>query len=102
MMQLYIANKNYSSWSMRPWLVLKAFDLAFEEIQLNFPCERGEGVSQSRPFSLGTAGRVGEDLFTTSRRQGVTLQIKVLVVGRYPRISDFHCVVRQVVRAPIL
>lgn len=28
---LYIGNKNYSSWSMRPWLVLKAGGLVFEE-----------------------------------------------------------------------
>jgi glutathione S-transferase len=30
-MHLYIGNKNYSSWSMRPWLVMTAFDIAFEE-----------------------------------------------------------------------
>jgi glutathione S-transferase len=30
-MQLVIANKLYSSWSMRPWLVLGAFDVPFEE-----------------------------------------------------------------------
>lgn len=30
-MKLVIANKLYSSWSMRPWLVLRAFDIAFDE-----------------------------------------------------------------------
>lgn len=30
-MQLIIANKRYSSWSMRPWVVLKHFGIAFEE-----------------------------------------------------------------------
>jgi glutathione S-transferase len=29
---LVIANKAYSSWSMRPWLVLRHFDIAFDEI----------------------------------------------------------------------
>ena len=29
---LVIANKNYSSWSLRPWLVLKESGIAFEEI----------------------------------------------------------------------
>jgi len=29
---LVIGNKNYSSWSMRPWVVLSAFDIAFQEI----------------------------------------------------------------------
>jgi glutathione S-transferase len=33
-MKLYIANKNYSSWSLRPWLVLKHFGIAFDEEQL--------------------------------------------------------------------
>ena len=30
-MQLVIGNKNYSSWSMRPWLLLQKSGLAFEE-----------------------------------------------------------------------
>jgi glutathione S-transferase len=28
---LVIGNKNYSSWSFRPWIALKTFDIAFEE-----------------------------------------------------------------------
>ena len=39
MQRLYIANKNYSSWSMRAWLVLSAFDLDFEEILIRFDAE---------------------------------------------------------------
>ena len=31
-LKLVIGNKNYSSWSMRPWLALRAADIAFEEI----------------------------------------------------------------------
>ena len=31
MMQLVIANKNYSSWSMRPWVLMKHFGLPFQE-----------------------------------------------------------------------
>ncbi len=30
-MELVIGNKNYSSWSLRPWLMLKACNVAFEE-----------------------------------------------------------------------
>lgn len=33
-MQLVIGNKNYSSWSMRPWILLKHFELNFEEIRI--------------------------------------------------------------------
>lgn len=31
MYQLYIASKNYSSWSLRPWILLKVLDIPFEE-----------------------------------------------------------------------
>lgn len=34
MLTLVIANKNLSSWSLRPWLVLKHFDLPFQEVKL--------------------------------------------------------------------
>jgi glutathione S-transferase len=33
-MQLYIGNKNYSSWSLRPWLLMKHAGIAFEEFRL--------------------------------------------------------------------
>ena len=33
-MQLIIGNKNYSSWSLRPWLLLTHFKLAFEELRI--------------------------------------------------------------------
>ena len=32
---LVIGNKNYSSWSLRPWLLLRQFGLAFEERRLS-------------------------------------------------------------------
>ncbi|AFK63637.1 Glutathione S-transferase domain-containing protein [Advenella kashmirensis WT001] len=28
---LHIANKNYSSWSLRPWILLRQLDIAFDE-----------------------------------------------------------------------
>jgi len=31
-MQLYIGNKNYSSWSMRPWIAMKAAGIGFDEV----------------------------------------------------------------------
>ena len=33
-MKLIIANRNYSSWSMRPWLVLRHFGIPFDEEQV--------------------------------------------------------------------
>jgi glutathione S-transferase len=34
--QLVIGNKNYSSWSMRPWVLLRQAQIAFDEVQLKF------------------------------------------------------------------
>ena len=32
MLTLVIGNKSYSSWSMRPWMLLEGFDIPFEEV----------------------------------------------------------------------
>ena len=37
-LQLVIGNKNYSSWSMRPWVLMKQLGIPFEEMKLRF-CE---------------------------------------------------------------
>ena len=36
MLKLYIGNKNYSSWSMRPWVLLTQAGIEFEEIIVRF------------------------------------------------------------------
>ena len=43
-MQLVIGNKNYSSWSMRPWVLMRQFELPFEEIKLRL------GFGADSPF----------------------------------------------------
>src|SRR4051812_30777055 len=35
-MKLLIGNKNYSSWSLRPWLLLKHAGIPFEEQVISF------------------------------------------------------------------
>ena len=35
-MQLYIGNKNYSSWSLRPWVLMKQLGIPFEEVLVRF------------------------------------------------------------------
>ena len=34
--RLHIANKNYSSWSMRPWVLMHALDIPFDEVLTPF------------------------------------------------------------------
>ena len=36
MLKLVIGNKNYSSWSMRPWVLMRHFGIAFDEVKLRF------------------------------------------------------------------
>ena len=36
MLKLYIGNKNYSSWSMRPWVLLTQAGISFEEVMVRF------------------------------------------------------------------
>src|SRR5437763_858461 len=52
---LVIGNKNYSSWSMRPWLALKAAGIAFDEVQI--PLYTGEADKQ-RILKFTPSGKV--------------------------------------------
>jgi glutathione S-transferase len=36
MYELYIANKNYSSWSLRPWVLMRSLDIPFTERLMPF------------------------------------------------------------------
>lgn len=36
MLTLHIGNKNYSSWSLRPWVLMRAHGIAFEEVPHRF------------------------------------------------------------------
>ena len=53
-MKLIIANRNYSSWSLRAWLVLKHFEVAFDEEQVLLS---GEGWRE-RIRAVSPSGRV--------------------------------------------
>lgn len=47
--KLVIGNKTYSSWSMRPWLLFKHFEIPFDEIlvKLDLPGTHGEILKYS-------------------------------------------------------
>ena len=49
MYTLYIANKNYSSWSLRPWVLLKTLGIPFEERLQVF--QEGSNWEPFRQFS---------------------------------------------------
>ena len=53
-LRLVIANKNYSSWSMRPWVLLAEAGIPFEEVQLKF----NDDVSVRGIEGLSPTGKV--------------------------------------------
>ena len=52
---LVIGNKNYSSWSMRPWVALKACNIAFDEVSI--PLYTGDADKQ-RILAFSRSGKV--------------------------------------------
>ena len=46
---LVIGNKNYSSWSLRPWLLLKQFEIPFDEIRI--PLYRADSTQALQKYS---------------------------------------------------
>jgi len=57
-MQLVIGNKNYSSWSMRPWVLMTHFGLPFEEVKVRFDSFEAGSDFKRRIGALSPAGRV--------------------------------------------
>ena len=43
MYELFIGNKNYSSWSMRPWVLMRQLGIGFTEQLRPFHLNKGEG-----------------------------------------------------------
>ena len=56
-MQLLIGNKNYSSWSLRPWLLMTHTGIAFDEVKLSLSFTPGSQFKQ-RIERHSPAGRV--------------------------------------------
>jgi len=56
-MQLYIGNKNYSSWSLRAWLLLTEAGIAFEEIKLRLSWTADSDFKRTL-LALAPTGRV--------------------------------------------
>jgi glutathione S-transferase len=57
-MQLYIGNKNYSSWSMRPWVLMRQAGIPFDEVMLRFDAFTPESAFKTTLSRLTPAARV--------------------------------------------
>ena len=58
MYQLWIGNKNYSTWSMRPWLLLKQTEIAFQEHLIQFDSFAPESQFKTEILKLNPTGKV--------------------------------------------
>ncbi len=58
MLQLVIGNKNYSSWSMRPWVLMTQAGIPFEEVLLRFDGFSADSAFKRRITAITPTGRV--------------------------------------------
>ena len=57
-MKLVIGNKNYSSWSMRPWVLARHFGLPFEEVVARFDSFDADSGFKRTVAAVSPAGKV--------------------------------------------
>lgn len=57
-LQLYIGNKNYSSWSMRPWVMLRQAGIPFEEIMVRFDSFDAGSTFKQQLKAISPVGKV--------------------------------------------
>jgi glutathione S-transferase len=57
-MKLYIGNKNYSSWSMRPWVLLTQAGIAFDVVMVRFDAFTAESQFKAALKPVSPTGKV--------------------------------------------
>jgi glutathione S-transferase len=85
MLQLVIGNKNYSSWSMRPWVLMRQNDIAFEEVKLRFT-HGADTAFQREVARYSPAGRVPV-LMVDGQAVWDTLAIAETLAERFPELA---------------
>jgi glutathione S-transferase len=83
-MQLIIGNKNYSSWSMRPWVLMREFDIPFEEVMLRFDSFEGTSTFKQGVMRISPAGRVPVLVDDSGLAIWDTLAIAETLAERFP------------------
>ncbi len=81
-LKLIIGNKNYSSWSLRPWLLLRQMGLEFEEIFI--PLFRED--SREKILKYSPSGKV-PTLIEDGRAVWDSLAIAEYLAEKYPRMN---------------
>ena len=58
MVKLYIGNKNYSSWSMRPWVLMRQLGITFDELLVRFDSFDASSHFKQALHSVSPTGKV--------------------------------------------
>ena len=83
MLQLFIGNKNYSSWSMRPWVLIKQAGIPFEEILVRFDSFDAGSKFKTQMSKVSPTGKVPA-LVDGDLNLWDTLAIAEYVAEKYP------------------
>jgi len=97
-MQLWIGNKNYSSWSMRPWVLLRHFEIDFDEVMVRFDAMGADSRFKRRIAEVSPAGRVPV-LIDDGFAVWDTLAIAEYLAERFPQHPLWPRDLRQRARA---
>lgn len=82
-MKLYIGNKNYSSWSMRPWVLMRQAGIGFEEVLVRFDSFEADSVFKQTMQALTPTAQVPV-LEDAGVRIWDSLAIAEYLAERYP------------------
>jgi glutathione S-transferase len=97
-MKLYIGNKNYSSWSLRPWLAMRQLGVPFDEVKLRLSFTEGSPFKQALA-QLGVAGKVPVLVDDDGFAVWDSLAIVEHVAERFPQAGLWPADARQRARA---
>ena len=86
MLTLYIGNKNYSSWSMRPWVLLKQAGIPFEEVPVRFDSFEAGSQFKTTINAVTPTGKVPV-LVDGDLAVWDTLAIAEYVAERHPELA---------------
>ncbi|HET9820748.1 MAG TPA: glutathione S-transferase, partial [Burkholderiaceae bacterium] len=98
MLQLVIGNKNYSSWSMRPWVLLRQLGIPFEEKLLRFDGFDADSRFKQAIGRVTPTGRVPV-LVDEGFVVWDTLAIAEYLAERYPSLALWPADVHERARA---
>ena len=83
MLKLYVGNKNYSSWSMRPWVLLTQAGIPFEEVMVRFDSFEAGSQFKNTLSAVSPTGKVPA-LVDGSLNIWDTLAIAEYAAEQYP------------------